>query len=280
MSSTITTTILPREAVALAQSPLAYVYLIPGETGVSAPVNNLLRIASEAVAAAQLGDTSKYGRRWYEYLESLSQVDMSVLPFTPGGDLATIKTNAIAALDVMTDSEQLANIGNNVDVLVIPDYASRETGLSSILTKAELVSEHVNVDCLVITDSYFASSSTLANQSTWATANLHPNILGITNKATVNGAAEWGSAVTAAHLAKFAALEGIGSHPFSLSHPLTGVGATDPKRIYNLADGTAAADVLKDENLTSIIQHDGFDYMWGGKLKTVKAGDNRHLRAH
>ena len=70
-------------------------------------------------------------------------------------------------------------------------------------------------------------------------------------------------------------MHGVGSHPFNLSAPVSGIGTPAPVRAFDINDGSAEAEALADAFVTSIVVYDGFEYLWNGKIKTVQGGDPR-----
>ena len=270
-----TTTINPRHTTIIETSPYSIVMLVPKEADVPAVVNQIVDIPDEATALAQLGPTTTMARMWHDYLESVANIHLGALPFTPHATPATNDLNAATALDALLDAVELAKLSSLPDFVLVPNYTGRATAASAIVTKLETVCADPRVGALGICDAYHLLSSPLADVRTWGGNNLGPDILAITNTAPHAGVAQWGSLLAAGHLCRYGAIRGIGSHPFNLSDHVVGVGTPTPVRVFSLDDSTAPAEVLADEDMTSVIVYDGAEYLWGGRLKTAVASDPR-----
>ena len=266
----------PRQTTVTQESPFSVVILLPKEAGVAAPANTVTNISSDAIAASQLGGNTKYGRQWYNLIESGANVHIAALPFTPGADQAAHETNAVTALDALTDSDELAKItGANVDIILAPDYTGRESDASPIVTKLEQLCADTALGAIAIGDAYLSTSDQTYVMA-YLTNNAGPNYLPITNGLPVGGGASVrGAAASAYHICHYAAQRGIGVHPFTLTDPVIGGGTPAPQRVLNLNDGSSAAEIIKQAYGTSFIVHDGSEYLWGGKLKPAQAGDPR-----
>ena len=274
MVSPLTVDITARHSNVLQSSPYSLLMLIPRDTGVVAPANVITDIPTDVVATAQLGATT-VARRWYNYLESQANVHVGVIPYVPAVALVDAETNAVAALDAVTAAAELAKISGPPDIILAPDLPGRATAASTVVARLETLCVDQRIEAIAVVDAYHLLGSLQTDVLTWATNNLGADIFAMTNNAAVGGVTEWGSVIAAGHLAKYAASQGVGSHPFSLRHPVTGVGTLAPVREFSLSDGSAAAEALADAFLSSLILHDGSDYIWGGKLNVAVPGDPR-----
>ena len=266
-------TIRPRPAAAVRSSPYGIIMLIPRETGV-VPAVNIITEITDANVVAQLGAATNLGRRWYDHIESKSNVHIAVISF----DESDPEVNGPLALDALEDSDQRANMSFSPDILLLPTYPGLVTGASAIIAQAETVCANPSVLCRAITDAYNPAGTgtgTQAEVTTWAAGNAGPHVLSIANDAPAPTVEEFGSVIIAAHLCQDAAEHGVGTHPFSLSHPITGIGTPNPVRVFDIDDGSAEAEALAAEFVTSIIIYDGREYAWNGQLKTDAEGDPR-----
>ena len=266
-------TIRPRPTVAIGTSPYGVIMLVPAEAGMAAANNEITEI-TDANLAAQLGAAANFGRRWYEYLESKANIHIAAIPF----DDTDPEVNGPVAVAALESSVERAKLSFSPDILLIPQYPALVLAASAILTEAETACQNPSVLCRAITDGYNPAgvgTGVQADVITWARANTGPNVLAIGNDAPVAGANEFGSVIVAAHICQDAATNGVGSHPFNLSTPVSGVGTPDPLRVFDLNDGSAEAEALADEYVSSIIVYDGQEYVWNGKLKTAVTGDPR-----
>lgn len=265
--------IRPRPTVTIGPSPYGIVMLIPREAGVTAPANEITEI-TETNAAAQLGAVTLLGRRWYEHIESKANVHVAVIPF----DATNPETNGPIALAALESATERAKMSFKPDLLLIPDYPARAQTASAILTKAEIVCRNPSVLTRAITDAYNPvgnNHGTQAEVLVWAGNNTGPDVLAIGNDAPVSGVTEFGSVLVCGHICQDAAVHGVGSHPFNLSTPITGIGTPQPVRVFDINDGTAEAEALADGYVTSIVVYDGQEYLWNGKLKVAETGDPR-----
>lgn len=276
MVSPLTVDITARQTNVLQSSPYSYLILVPRDGGVVAPANVVTDIPSDVVATAQLGALST-ARRWYNYLEAQANVHVGVIPYVPAVALVDAETNAVAALDVVTNAAELAKIDGPPDIILAPDLPGRGTAASTVVARLETLCVDQRIEAVAIVDAYhLVAGAVQADVLIWGTNNLGADIFAMTNNAAVGGVDEWGSVIAAGHLAKYAASEGVGSHPFSLRHPVTGIGTLSPVREFSLSDGSASAEALANGFLSSLILHDGSDYIWGGNLNAAVTGDPRH----
>ena len=273
---TITTT--PRLVRSVPVSPLVVLMLIDRQTGVT-PALNTIAAVDDSDPGAVLGDAANDGHRWYELVEGQSNVHIFVVPF----DATNAVVNGPAALNALLNAEQRAKLyavsQYGVDVVHAGRYTGAAAGANSIVQRLESVCQDARVKAAWIGDGHVvgAGTQTLAQSQAWAVANgTRQNGIAVANGAPVGGAQEYGSAIALATLARYAGLEGIGSHPFNLADVVTGIGTPAPQFVFDSSDSTAAAEVLDNTNrMTSIITHDGSHYLWGGKT-TWAAGDPRH----
>ena len=268
--------IRPRPTVNIQPSPYGIVMLIPVETGVTATADALTEI-NDSNVAAQLGAASNKGHLWYDHIESKANVHIAVIPF----DDTDAEGNAPTALDALQSATERAKLSFSPDILLIPDYPGRLlTSASAILTEAEIVCADPSILCRAITDAYNpvgTATGVQADVITWAGLNTGPHLLAMGNDAPVAGTTEFGSVIAAAHICHYASIHGVGSHPFNLSSPVTGTGTPEPVRVFDISDGSAEAEALADEFVSSLIIYDGHEFIWNGHLKTTDTGDPRRF---
>ena len=125
-------TIRPRPSAVIPVSPYGVVMLIPAESGMSAVVNEITQIIDSTVDT-QLGAITNLGRRWYEHLESKSNINMAVIPFD-ATDPENEGPMALAALQNPTERNKLSF---SPDILLLPQSPGLITTSSAILTRAE-----------------------------------------------------------------------------------------------------------------------------------------------
>ena len=267
-------TISVRQTAVVERSPYSVVLVLPKEAAVPAPAAALTVIGDATAAEAQLGDTTKTGRQWYDYLEAQANIDIAALPFTPDSDDAQQATNINAALQALLSAGELAKLRSGVDLVVVPDDPGKATAASSIVTQLETVCADKRVLANGITDGYHGSAAH-ADALSWAQANRAADVLAISNRAPVSGVSQWGSIIAAGHICRYSATRGVGSHPFNLSDQIIGVGTPAPERAFSLDDGSASAEALADAFLSSIITYDGAEYLWGGTLGVADDSDPR-----
>ena len=260
-------------------SPIRACVVVPHEAGVTAAVNTLTKVQNSNYVSL-LGATT-YARRWYDYLISKGEHEFVVLPFTPGNSITEAQTNMSTALDALLSLSQLSLAGGPPDLLLIPDYPSRATGVYGGLTKAEDVCVNPLVRAVCISDTYWSSTgASQAEVETWANANSHEAVMGIGNKIHASTQEEWGSVIVAGHYIAAAAREDIWAHPFDFDHPVNGVHSPDPVRVFALNSGNAEVNILAERPycVTSFFERDGREYAWKGLLNTVADHDPReHL---
>ena len=212
-------TISPRQTAVVESSPYSLVLLLPRESGVTAVVNVLTDIPDDTTAIAQLGAVGLDGRNWYDYLESQANIHIAALPYAPDSDDDTNAANAATALDALLEAEELAKLSSLPDLVLAPDLTGRATAASAVVTKLETVCADARVGAIAVVDAYHASSSPQADVTTWGTNNAGPDILAMTNQASVSGANLYGSVIAAGHICRFAGLRGVGLPPVQSFRP-------------------------------------------------------------
>ena len=257
-------------------SPIAMLMAVSSAdaaTGDDAPTPGTPYRLTADNAAAVLGPVAKRGRRWYEALEAHSDFALSAVVFDPSDDA----TKSKALTDVTGDPDKLDVLGE-VDAVVWPDKMSMTATLAGALAAA---CHNLGANAIVDTN-YDAAKGpaqgapekgSTAQARAWRNAVLQLGMLPASNGAPYNGVDdENGAIVLAAHIARWAGIEGIGAHPFSFRHPVLGAGTPSPKRTFSDSDNSAAAVELADLQLTSIIRDGGATYLWGGEMRSNVEG--------
>lgn len=274
MTAPLNFNIRARESTDVQASPYRMVILGPAESGEVTATTNQMTSVTDSTAATLLGTTSDL-RRWYDHIEARAAVDIAVLPYVASTNSANAASNAVSALDSLLNAQHVAAVGGPPDIVVAPNITGIGTGANSVVSKLETVCAHASVSAIAIVDAYHENSSPQNDVVTWQNNNSGADILAVTNQAIVGSNNEWGSVIIAGHMAQWSTSEGVGSHPFNLRHPISGIGTVTPTRVFSLYDGSAAAETLADAHLTSIILFDGADYAWGGRLNVSSTGDPR-----
>ena len=156
-------------------------------------------------------------------------------------------------------------------IVLIPGIATGATDADDHIAAIKAIGARADFGFAIFTD----TPATQADAITWENNNGGGGVLGMTNRQNIPGlTGASGSIIAAGHYARHAALEGLGASPTGLSYPLAGTSGDSctPVRAFSLSDATAAAEVLDDNHLTSIITHNGQFYLWGGKTQPDTSG--------
>lgn len=311
MTSPISTSIRTRPTHDLTESPLTIIMVMPsqdfvtGYTGgaIASPfvVNNLTEITASnlAMLGTPATDSTFMAKAAYEYIESGSSVHVYALPFNAasGDDFPTRAPKVVTAINAL-DTSVVKNVlpRAQADMLLVP----RETAfgptddVNSILSAIETVcqSSHMGLVALVDVGNATALANT-ANPAATAptTADLtttiknryrHLHIYAMSNRgATSNYPGMWGSVIAAGHQARYASIDGVGAYPWNLRDAISGVHSLAPERVFDPGDGSSeAVSLAATDKLSSIIQWEGVDYLWGGESYSAQADPRQNIGNH
>lgn len=267
MVAPLSARIIARHGINVEDSPLDMTIVLPQEDGVTAAFNELVDLTTDDLATANLG-SSGFGRAVYDYIEDHANVHVSLLPFEVDGtdNAAGRAARVVGALDALNSPVELAKIGGPPDIIILPDECSRGGTVSNPVV-ATLKSICATRGCTAFVDS---AQDSQANAALWAGNNVNLNIFAFTNKGDVRGqSAMWGSVIGAGMWGHYTGIHGIHAQPANLRDHVLGVSNISPERLFSEGDGSAPAEALSDEGLTSIITWDGGHYLWGGRTGTV-----------
>ena len=250
---------LPR--VVRQPSPLRMLLAVSTADAAAGATAGDVEVLAAGNVASVLGGAATTGRRWYEALEAYANFHLASLLYDPTSNA----TKAAALTGFTGDPEAVSAAGGSLDAILWPDDEMNSTLAAAIAASGALL------NAIPIIDSDYGVTATTAAAQAFATNVVPIGTLAVGNGANFNGAAENGSVIAAAHIARYVGINGIGVHPFSFVHPLFGAAVPSPQRVFSDSDGSAAAVDLARRNLSSIIMDGGVAYLWGGRVKSATA---------
>jgi len=242
-----------------------------------------------AVATTSPATQTPLGRAAYDLIEATSSVHVYVLPFAvdSSDSPAERATKVASALTgALGDPVQLAKFPDSgLDLIVLPRECAVSATAPTVIAALKTVCAALESVALVdagdsgaAADARPASTApSVADLRTWAGANGGVEVYALSNRGDVaNYNGMWGSVIMAAHHARWASREGVGSSPYDLTHPLAGAANLTPARVLSLTDGSSDAVALdRDYELGSLVVHGGNSYIWGGQSNPGAAVDAR-----
>ncbi len=309
MVSPISVHIEARPSLRVQPSPLS-ILLVVGHTDtvpttdvtLGAPASQVTEITEAnattmlgAVPSSDPGTQTPLGRAAYDLVEAGSAAHVYVLPFpVSSSDNAAARAAKVAsaltgALRSSVERSKFPDSG--LDMIVLP----RETAVAApgaMVAALKQVAASGSLECVALCDAGDAQAAvgarpsatnpTQASVASWAGANGGIEIYAASNRGDVaNYDGMWGSVIMAAHHARWASLEGVGSSPYDLSHPLAGASNLTPARELDLTDGSSAAVVLdRDDEISSLTTYEGGHYVWGGLSASTVEDPRQSIANH
>ncbi len=309
MVSPISVSIRARPSLRVQPSPLS-ILLVVGhidtvpttDVTLGAPAGEVTEITAAnattmlgAVPSASPGTQTPLGRAAYDLIEAGSAAHVFVLPFaTSDSDNAAARAAKIAsaltgALGSSVERSKFPDSG--LDMIVLP----RETAVAApgaIVAALKSVAAQGSLECVALCDAGNAQAAvgarpsaanpTAATVVSWAGANGGIEIYAVSNRGDVPSYdGMWGSVIMAAHHARWASVEGVGSSPYDLSHPLAGASNLTPARELDLTDGASIAVSLdRDHEISSLTTYEGGHFIWGGLSASTVEDPRQSIANH
>lgn len=269
----ISTQIISTPSTARVLSPLRIALLVPQKG--TATLDQLTRVtqatADSLLGAAVISNEANVGRQAFDFIESLADVPIYVLPFADESVPADRLTAINRAIPKLADEEELerASGGLPMHYVVFPTESAAAATAYGPLSLLEAQSAMQSQGFVTIADTI---SDTVENATAWLGANSGDAVIGVTNLADSGANTLPGSVCYAGHLARYAGLFSLGVHPVGLGFPVAGLANPSPTRPYSLRSATAAANTLAAAHGTSLVSHRGRLFFIGGTMAATPAG--------